>query len=69
MTELGRKDGMRWKAARAVAKAFVDKYSSDEEEELSGKITSLRVEPLCNDNLETEVNAKQCHTICNALYK
>ena len=33
VTELGRKDGMRWKAARAVAKAFVDKYSCDDEEE------------------------------------
>ena len=69
MTELGRKDGMRWKAAKAVAKAFVDKYSSDEEEELSGKITSLRVEPLCNDNLEAEVNGKQCYTIRNILYR
>ena len=38
VTELGRKDGMRWKAAKAVSSVFVEKYSTEDEDGKSGKI-------------------------------
>ena len=38
VTELGRKDGMRWKAAKAVSAVFAEKYSADDENDKSGKV-------------------------------